>query len=548
MWHPDDPYGAWFAELLAQTGLVHKTLSCRGAVDFSEVDVVLLCGQGELDAPSRDWLTKLVRGGSVSIVACGGTWGLEDVFGLGRECLPGYGRGTLQFSGAGEALCASCGPLTFFGGQRLSEGRAQVLARDGDGRAAVVSTCRTSVVAAHLGKTLALMTMGRGVSNDSVGPGDGSAVLDDGVLRAEDGTNLCFERDRKVAPGARWPAFLTPHADLLRDAYLKLVLGACEAVGKIPVVVWHLPENLGAAFTVTVEGNSATFDHYRRCSALLTKHGCQPGWMVPPPGLPKDFYAAFERWGHDIGHSYEPDGQSATENHVRIQNLQIARAIGAPTLPLVTGKGGAWYGLSRLYELALATEARCCVSKGGRQAGTSGFLFGTARPFVPMRGNGSRISLVELPYQAYRPEHVVPFPVIQECLRQVRATHGVFHASVEAADAGGLGFDGTINQMVTACLELRMAPIRPLALADYELGRRGCRCEFEGAEVSVSSEAGVKGLTLLFGGVGLEALKGGLRFPRVPTVRYGREWTAAVFDTDPKSRADLSIESHPSAA
>jgi hypothetical protein len=370
--------------------------------------------------------------------------------------------------------------------------------------------------------------MGRGVSNDLIGPGDGSCFTEDGVQRAEDGTNLLWTDRARLEKGGD-PAFLRPHLDQLREQFLRLILRVIDQSGTMAALIWPLPGNMESACTVSIECDSSSLDHIKSVAGSVAKFGVRPAWMIPPPGLPQDMYRAFKKWGHDVGHLYKPERSSASIEEVRVQNTTLARGVGHD-LALIKGYDGTWFGLTRLYDFAEATGAVGSLCKGGRQPGTSGFLFGTSRPFMPRWGKRT-YRVIEVPSAAFTPGWVTSFPVTLDLIESTRRHNGVFQFALLTSHAEEEKFESYLFQVFAYLKDAGIKTLTPSVIAEYELARRQIRVKYLGGSIEIRSDLPIKGFTLLVGGSGeLMSRKGVL--PRTRSEYCDREWSTFVFDVE----------------
>lgn len=535
-----DPYACWYGEILRQIGLVCDLGDESLLEDPTEYDVLLLCGQGKLTGEQRKALAEWLARDNRHVVVTGGFWHGEYLFDIAASGQK-YSRETFEPSDDLGLLAPDCFGGIFFGGDQAKKLPGAVIAQDPAGNPLASVGSRVSVFAPHVGMTASLMSMGRGVSTDLIGPGDGSCYTQDGILRAEDGTVFNWS-DRSVPGGGLEPAFLVPHLDLLREQFARLVLAGIGHTGLVPALVWHLPDNQNVACTVDVECDSTLIDHIKTSAALIARFGLRAAWMVPPPGLPQDVYRTFKSWGHDIGHLYRPEKHDASTRQVKVQNTALTRGVGSE-LKVMKGWDGAWFGLTRMYSLAEETGALAMLSKGGRQPGTAGFLFGTGRPFAPTMPE-SKHQVIEIPAVSFAPGWVTPFQTTLTLAQRIQRFNGTFRFDFMTSHAGESRFEINLPQLLRALIELGYKAYSPSELARFELARRRLTYKVEMGQMTLKCADSVRGITLL---VGLDApirVRGHMSNP-ARCERYGREWSAVVIDLD--ARLPLEVEADPKA-
>jgi len=538
-----DEYAPWLQEAMEHSGLLVDVIDEKGLENLLPYHCLILAGNGLLPPERLKQITEWADRVGGAIVCTAGTWGLERELGIEpRPDLPRYSRMTMVAVDPSSRIWNDgAKAVQFIGGIRCVPREADVLARTPQGEPLLTRRGRAYYFGPHIGQTMSLLMMGRAVANDMIGPGDGTAVTENGKLQAEDGTNLRFAEDRERPEGCTVPIFLQPHVDFLRDIWMRMIMEAIEAARATPLLVWHLPNNANAAIAFSIDADTLTAEHVRIIAGGLTKFGLPAAWMVPPPGYGQDMYRAFRKWDHETALLFATDGESMSEDQMKIQNLTIARAAGLPGVSSVRTNDGHWHGLTRFYEIAELAGAKLSLSKGGRQPGTSGFLFGTCHMFFPVRRSGKPFSIAELPYAAFRPGVVTPDSAIPALIDRVTQVHGCLHVAQTASGVSEGNFEVSLQQMLMAARNARLLSITPEQLYQYEKARRQLRVKAGEESLHVVSDFSVRGLTIMIGGSGITSEVGGRRSEPIPVKRYGMLFTSVVTDLDPKTQTEVNF-------
>jgi hypothetical protein len=230
---------------------------------------------------------------------------------------------------------------------------------------------------------------------------------------------------------------------------------------------------------------------------------------------------------------------------VRMQNTQLARGVGDAHLTILKGWDGAWYGLTRNYRLAEACGAWLSLCKGGRQAGTSGFLFGSSRPFIP-HGKKRAYKVVEIPSIAYAPGFVTHGKVAFRLLQSAKRHHGVFQFSFLASHGYEDRFETQLSQMFLAARDANMTIFPPSVIGEYERNRRRVTADIKSHGIRLMCESAMSGLTVMVSGESnLTQLGRGLGATTVN--RYGKSWRVVTVKLEPRLVTEIEI-SRPRAA
>lgn len=545
-----DAYAPYYREALAHFGLWHETPEAGQGPDLTQCDVLALAGEGKLDPAWTRSIREWVEGGGRLIVS-GGTWGLDDL--LGIEVVTGRkpSTGTLRCTPGAEAFWPpESQDARYFGGQYATTTQAQSLATTDSGHAAMTQRSAGAGAAfwfgPHIGQTMALMQMGRGVCCDGVGPNDGSAQLIDGRLRAEDGIALDFDADR--CPGG-W--FERAHADIVKEAWLRMLLRALESAGKRPVILWHWPKSADGASTVSVDCDTFEPEYVTLLYRAMANYGAMAAWTVSMPGYPLDTYRTMRKWEHEVALLYVPDDGVSAERF-KTQYVALNRATATTFICSARAVDGGWFGWLEFYEAAESVGCRQSISKGGRQPGTSGFAFGTCHPFYPRRRDGTRIRVAELPYQLFEPGVASPAESIEPVLREAALRHGCAHIAVRVSSAKNETVIGGLAAFATTARSLRLVSMTPEKIALFERARRQMRVSSWGQGpafgLTLISDTPIEGLTVLIGGPPVALECAGKPVAWQVQQRYGTDFTAFSLDFEPKSQIRVASQDSSASA
>ncbi|MBI5707298.1 MAG: hypothetical protein HZC36_09960 [Armatimonadetes bacterium] len=576
-----DRYAPYYREVLEHAGVPFRRLSSLHGQDLEGLDVLLLCGYGGLSETQKEAVQGWTGFGK-ALVCSGSAWGLEGVFGLSgsgvhlsRENLEPIrpdrvwpdGGSTVFFGGTGYPAGAKA---TLKVGDAHTENAGKGAARASrlgdEGSATGVAERQTGIshhaftgfvrveanrvkalfLAPHVGQTLCQMALGRSVETDAIAQTDPHLRLDDGILRAEDGIALDIERDRAQSGNAPCSAFLEPHADRIREMFVRAVVEAVEFTGASLPIFWHWPNGAPAAGALSVEAETFGTDLVSKVQRSMTMIGCRPAWLVGAPGFPLDIYRAFRAWEHEVGLLFQSDAHTPwTEDKLKMQQVGVSRTAAVPTCTTVRPSNGQWQGWAQFYEFAEHVGARVSASKGGRQPGSAGFAFGTSHPFFPCRPDGTSQLIMELPYTTYMPGVVTPDSVAEAILEKTLSSHGCFQIVVQLDPAT---LDSALNsarRLMASGRQRRMVFMRPDEIHAFEKGRRTLKTFYrsgvEGGALSLSHDHELEGLTILFVGPRLRpTIRGKVQSPQAVDL-YGTKLNQVIVNLQERSQLDILL-------
>ena len=540
----EDPYRYFVREAFEHLGLFCEFVEPGFEVKLKEIDALVLCGRGEIGVEAREALGQWVGRGGL-LICVGQTFGLEALLGVVPFESQPPARGKLSPVAQGNDFWPEeAAPARFFGGTHAVSKSADVLIQaEGE----FVGLTRQQVIkglafffAPDLGQTLTQMQMGTSVEIDGIGPNDGSAILSDGVLRSEDGSILSYEQDRTKLDEAIHPFFGDPHADTVKEILMRVILMGTQRLGKIAVWKWFWQK--GAQGQAILAVDCTDFDPeqlYKRKQIMDVSH-VPAVWMVAQPGYGPDTYRMIRRWDDEIGLLFTPPSGPWSSEHMRSQYLSVHRTSGVADLLCSRPRDGRWKGHRDFYDLAEKAGSRVCLGKGGVQAGTQGFLFGTCHPFFAPRSSGETGLCLEIPWAITRPGELCVTPVMHALFRQAALRYGCCVATIPVNFDRDIG----LKQVFLLAQQYQMNWTLPSKVYQYEKLRRQVTYHRKNKLVAeISSDQVVKDLCILVTGIGRELEVDGRAVSSTPATRFGVECTQFNLSLGQRGRVQLTLAS-----
>ncbi len=544
-----DPYAPYYREVLDHAGVLYEPMDKGSFERLRDFSVVLLCGRGTLGDSEREKLLSWSQRNGC-LVCSGGTWDLESVLGIKRSEGPASpSNDTLAPIDNSHPTWPEGVPYArFFGGVYCREAGCNAISKTSGGfLGASIRLWQGGgayFLAAHLGQTMSLMQQGKSVECDAVGPNDGSAVFENGELRAEDGAVLDFQDDREQPAGCSSPFFAYPHADIIKEFWLRLVFQAVQQTGKQAIVLWHWPNNAQGAATLSVDCEEFNSENVTSIHKVLMMVGAPAAWLVGPPGYSLDVYRAIRKWDHEVGLLFQTDNHLGwQEEKMKIQHVAISRSASMPRMVSARPASGRWKSLTAFYEIAEGAGARLSLGKGGRQPGTSGFLFGTCHPYFPQRRDGTSFHIAELPYTIFCPGLITPDAAMEPILQRTSARYGCLHASIKSDSAQAPAGAASLRRLITLTKQAKLVYMLPSEIYKFEKTRRSLRMrqwDNDGdVGINLIAEFDLPGLTVMLSGGGHEFQIAGRKANVSRVERYGLVFTAATCDLEAKGQTDI---------
>jgi hypothetical protein len=204
---------------------------------------------------------------------------------------------------------------------------------------------------------------------------------------------------------------------------------------------------------------------------------------------------------------------------------------------------GYWRGWDAFYDMCEVGGARVSVSKGGRQPGTAGFLFGTCHPFFSRKADTSSRLVMEIPYQIYMPGEVVSDAVCDAIFAQSLSHGGCLHIVGSPKMITNSTASNSLRRLIINGRSNRMAFLKPEQALDYEKARRAMRrahnhVDREG-QVVLIPDASIEGLSVLLSGPVANVEMRGKSVQLQTLEKYGTRFFA--FQTNMEQKQHLEV-------
>ncbi|WP_164821601.1 hypothetical protein, partial [Paenibacillus koleovorans] len=279
---------------------------------------------------------------------------------------------------------------------------------------------------------VAMQQGARPVAEDGAPAPDGSAALDDGVLKAEDELQLDWEADR-VFTETGAPYFAAPYADHWREAVVSHVLQRVTARGKrLPLVdVW--PEGVAGVAMVSHDSDRNHDTDAETTLQVLAECGIQSTWCMMKPGYSYPYHVRIREAGHELALHFNAnmrEGGRWTEEDFRRQFEWLRTITGGEKPASNKNHFTRFEGWGELFAWCEACGIEVDQTRGPSKKGTVGFPFGTCHPYFPISWYTEEnrfYNVLEIGFLTQDLGSMSDLSVVQPFLEQVRKVNGVAH-------------------------------------------------------------------------------------------------------------------------
>jgi hypothetical protein len=572
-------HAGYVREILAHAGLFYEEVPRSWIAESDQIrnpstrsagtrairnpTVLLLVGDAALTADEAGALERWIEAGGC-LIGVGSHSGASELFGVSEDrgnVTTGWGVGAATLGeGYGRVVVADH-PVTrglqsslhFFNGVAVRAEGAETLiaALDAHGRpterAAVTErrhgAGRALLIALDLPGSVVLIQQGRSVDMDGMPAPDPGGGVSDGMLKADDGMVLDWSLDRDPFPGQPTPGFLHPVADELRALLIKSIFYAAQQSGQTLPVLWYYPRHLPALGHLShdTDGHDAALG--QRLLEVLTEIDVRGTWCVIMPGYPRELYEALKAAGQEIALHFDAlEMGPLSEFSIANLRAQYAWLKAASGVAPVSNKNHytRWEGRLQFFEWCEALSLRAEQSRGPSKLGCTGFLFGTAHPYFPVRDDGSRIDVLEVGFQSQDLVIFAPPPAGHALVDQCVAHHGIVHLIFHPAHIAKPGVADALRDLVSYGRTQGIEWWTCEAINRWERARRSVVLTPTAEGVQFTAAEPLPEATLLFLNAPEELRVNGVPVDARAEQRYGFAFRALLTDLGPERPADVT--------
>ncbi|NDL58236.1 hypothetical protein [Phytoactinopolyspora mesophila] len=439
------PWWTYCAEVLDHVRVPYDVVPAIGDLGLDGPGVLLFPEAPSLPDDQAAAVRAWVEGGGALL--CTGAGSLGAAFGV-AEVDP-VADGYVLIDGADGWLDGVDVPLRAQGGNKLAVGTDAVVL------ASWAHDKTPAIVLVHLGLGVAIFSgvdiwqsivriqQGDPVYTDGVPAADGSAAVDDGSLKCDDGIVLSYETDREVPPQSAVrraegragldpvPIFHRPHADLWRGAFLQLLLGAARHCGVVLPWLYYWPAGVPAVAHLSVDSDRNSIEDAATSLDLFDEIGVRTTWChVYPGGYDTATVERIGAAGHEHALHFNAVGDADIASwgwaQLRAQHAWAQAMTGHEEIVSNKNHYTRWEGWDEFYRWCVRLGIEIDETRGPSKRGNVGFPFGTAHLAKPMSGT-RRLDVLMLPMHAQDLAWTTHESVRNVILDQVVAQHGVAH-------------------------------------------------------------------------------------------------------------------------
>lgn len=289
--------------------------------------------------------------------------------------------------------------------------------------------------AVNIPATIVAMQQGTGpVLADGLPAPDGSAKLDEFILKADDAVAMDWQLDRLQTETGQ-PYFAYPYADLWREALITHLLQAAASKRLTLPFFGKWPDGVQGVAMISHDSDGNQDVHAESTLQILQQCGVQSTWCMLEPGYSKPIYDKVREAGHELAFHYNSvvhERKEWSEESFDRQHRWFKEATGERGAVSNKNHYTRFEGWGELFAWCEKNGILSDQTRGSSKPGNVGFLFGTCMPYFPIAWADERnrmYDVVEISFltqdmdlQAWADRSIIyPF------LEQVKSVNGVAH-------------------------------------------------------------------------------------------------------------------------
>jgi hypothetical protein len=432
----ENVFEVFLFEVLDHLRIPYETLDIQSVLENYDVIISVLSGKNT--ALARKLLDYVSSGGT--LISYAGLERVKEI--LGFENIPVNQTGYAELA---DVLSSDLPPLRYLAVDPWASEIAGVKV-DGKGllqgseKAAPLqciqygegSIQRWSI---HVPNTIVGLQQGTSpVTEDGIPAPDGTAALDENLLKADDGFEMDWVLDREKTETGM-PYFPHPYADLWKEAIIEHLLSCTAEKGLTIPFLDYWPEDVKHLAMISHDSDLNVDESAQITLETLKAEDVQTTWCMISPGYSPEIYEKIKQDGHELALHYNAlhmDDGVWSEQAFSEQLAWVKSVTGVSDIVSNKNHYTLFEGWGELFTWCEKYGIEADQTRGPSKKGNIGFLFGTCHPYFPVSWADEKnrnYNVLEIGFLTQDLNHntLADSSVIHPFLDGVKRVNGVAH-------------------------------------------------------------------------------------------------------------------------
>jgi hypothetical protein len=432
-------FSCYIEEVLSHAGLTYTKITSTSEIQDSNVDILIVSAIDNSEKASEEVFRFVEQGGNAIVISEAPGLAQRLGFKAAGDDETGYAhfsemdhplrflRNHTWIPKNTNYLYETAGFMTKDSPSGEQFGPARLMIQAGQG---VVDKWNVDVL-----YTIVALQQGKeAVTKDGIPAPDGSANLDEGILKADDGFQLDWEYDRKHTETGI-PYFAYPYADNWRELLIQQILNKALDKDLTLPLIGYWPDGIEAVAMISHDSDGNDDQSAEITLDLLKEGGVQSTWCMLEPGYSPYIYDEVKKEGHELAFHYnglESQVGIWSKEEFKRQLTWMKMATGESEVCSNKNHYTRFQGWGEFYSWCEENGIQADQTRGPSKKGNIGFLFGTCHPFYPIAQADEKNRMYDVLQMGMLTQDLGHFnladeTVIEPFLSEVKKVGGIAH-------------------------------------------------------------------------------------------------------------------------
>ncbi|GIP32932.1 hypothetical protein [Paenibacillus sp. J2TS4] len=440
-------FETYLGEVLSHAGIPYRWLDSPDQADRNSLDILIVALSGEEEEKAAKLRQFAEQGGGV--ISYAGLNRLTGGLGCVERPAPSPGYASLPKEGGDERPLRYLRSRPWFHTAEAGmvvEAQGMLHKDKPDGEESGPALIRFRIGEGFIDRwsvdipyTIVALQQGSGpVWEDGIPAEDGTANLDEGILKADDKCEMDWEYDRLYTEQGT-PYYAHPYADLWREALIHHLLKRAVGMGLTLPFLGYWPEGVPYVALISHDSDINQDEHAEATLEVLKECGIRSSWCMLEPGYSSYIYDQVKEAGHELAFHYNAlDSQNGRwgEDEFNRQLEWMRAATGLTEITSNKNHYTRFEGWGELFKFCEKNGIAADQTRGPSKRGNIGFLFGTCHPYFPISWSDEHNRLYDvlqvgfltqdLDHQTLADSSVI-VPFLEQAMKVEGVAHFLFH-------------------------------------------------------------------------------------------------------------------------